>query len=104
MTLFIIILGLTCTALRVIPGLVMRNANISPLVYRTMSFLPVIIFTAMICTDVFFWDGQFNLKLLENLKLIPALISIVVAYYFKDIIKTIIAGVGSMALMYMFFM
>ncbi|RPA63674.1 AzlD domain-containing protein [Aerococcus agrisoli] len=103
MTLFIIILGLTCTALRVVPGLVMRNANISPIVYKTMSFLPVIIFTAMICTDVFFWDGQFNLNVLENIKLIPTVISIIVAYYLRDIIKTIVAGVGAMAIMYMIF-
>ena len=100
MTLFVVTLGLLCTAMRVVPALVMRNSKISPMVYKTMAYLPVIIFTAMIFTDTFFWGSHFNLNLLENIKLIPALVSLFVAYRFKDIIKTIIAGVGTIAILY----
>lgn len=103
MTTFILVLGLACTALRVIPGIVMKNSRISPIVYETMAFLPVIIFTAMIFTDVFFWESAFNLNLFSNLKIIPAIISVIVAYYYKDVIKTIIAGVGTIALLYFLF-
>ena len=100
MTLFVVTLGLLCTAMRVVPALVKRNSKISPMVYKTMAYLPVIIFTAMIFTDIFFWESHFNLNLLENIKLIPALVSLFVAYRFKDIIKTIIAGVGTIAILY----
>lgn len=103
MTLFIIILGLSCAALRIIPGLAMRNSEVSPIIYKTMNFLPVIIFTAMIFTDVFFWEGQFSVNPIFNLKMIPALISIIVAYKTEDVIKTIVAGVGSMAIIYFLF-
>lgn len=101
MTLSVVTLGLLCTAMRVVPALVMRNSKISPMVYKTMAYLPVIIFTAMIFTDIFFWESHFNL--LENIKLIPALVSLFVAYRFKDIIKTIIAGVGTIAILYIIF-
>src|SRR5699024_631914 len=98
MTLSVVTLGLLCTAMRVVPALVMRNSKISPMVYKTMPYLPVIIFT-----DIFFWESHFNLNLLENIKLIPALVSLFVAYRFKDIIKTIIAGVGTIAILYIIF-
>lgn len=103
MTIYVVTLGLLCIAVRVVPGLVMRNSKISPLVYKTMAFLPVIIFTAMIFTDIFFWENQLNINLFENIKLIPALVSLFVAYRFKDIIKTIIAGVGTIAILYFLF-
>ncbi|AMB96868.1 AzlD domain-containing protein [Aerococcus urinaeequi] len=103
MTLFVVSLGFLCIAVRVLPALVMRNSKISPMVYKTMAYLPVTIFTAMIFTDIFFWESHFNLNLFENIKLIPALVSIFVAYRFKDIIKTIIAGVGTIALLYFLF-
>ncbi|MEY8371224.1 AzlD domain-containing protein [Aerococcaceae bacterium 50-4] len=103
MTIYVVTLGLLCIAVRVVPGLVMRNSKISPLVYKTMAFLPVIIFTAMIFTDIFFWENQLNVNLFENIKLIPALVSLFVAYRFKDIIKTIIAGVGTIAILYFLF-
>lgn len=103
MTVFVVTLGLLCTAIRVIPGLVMRNSKISPMVYKTMAYLPVIIFTAMIFTDIFFWESQFNINLFENIKLIPSLVSLFVAYRYKDIIKTIIAGVGAIAILYFLF-
>ena len=37
------------------------------------------------------------------MRVVPALVSLFVAYRFKDIIKTIIAGVGTIAILYIIF-
>lgn len=99
---FILILGVASIAMRVIPGLVMRNVKLSPQVYRSMSFVPLTIFTAMVASDIFYWKSAFSLDPLLNIKIIPSILAAITAYYTKDIIKTIIVGVLSLSLLFYF--
>lgn len=97
---FIIIIGIGSIAMRVIPGLLMRNITMPTKVYQAMAFVPITIFTAMIASDIFYWDNHLQLNPLLNIKLLATLPAIMTAYYTKDIIKTIMVGIGTLTLLY----
>lgn len=84
---------------RFIPILAFRNANLPIWFQKWMGYLPISIFAALIATDVFFWEEQLDLNFLANLKLIPSIVTIIIAYKTKSMIHSILAGVLSIALL-----
>lgn len=96
----LIILAAVVTYLpRFLPILLLKNANL-PLWFRKwMGYIPISIFASLIATDIFFQEDNVQFDLTSNVKLIPSLITLFVAYKTKNMIYSILAGVISIALM-----
>lgn len=88
---------------RMLPMLLLNNREIPEKIVRWMSFIPVSIFAALIFSDIFFWENQFSINLLENLKLIPAIVVFFIAYKTKNIMWSIVFGVVGISLMVWWF-
>ncbi|PLS37092.1 AzlD domain-containing protein [Carnobacterium maltaromaticum] len=84
---------------RMLPMLLLNNREIPEKIVRWMSFIPVSIFAALIFSDIFFWENQFSINPLENLKLIPAIVVFFIAYKTKNIMWSIVFGVVGISLM-----
>ncbi|GEK89636.1 Branched-chain amino acid transport protein [Alkalibacterium putridalgicola] len=87
---------------RFFPLLLLSKKEISPSFSRWMSFIPVSIFAALVASDVFFWEGSFSLQPIQNIKLIPSVLVLFVAYKTKSLLWSMITGVLAMALLYIF--
>lgn len=96
---FILGLGLTTMLPRVIPLFALENRNLSPQLVKWMSYIPVTIFSALVFSDIFFWEEQFVLHPLENLKLIPSVIVAIISMKFDNLFIAMITGVLAIALM-----
>ncbi|AMB94634.1 AzlD domain-containing protein [Aerococcus sanguinicola] len=103
LTLLILIIGGLSVLMRVIPGVLTRKADLPLSIRLAMPYVPITLFTAMITCDIFFWEEDFSLNPLVNLKLIASLVAIIVAYMTKDLIKTVLAGVLTISLLYFIF-
>ena len=88
---------------RMLPMLLLNNREIPEKIVRWMSFIPVSIFAALIISDIFFWENQFSINPLENLKLIPAIVVFFIAYKTKNIMWSIVFGVVGISLMVWWF-
>ncbi|AOA02952.1 MULTISPECIES: AzlD domain-containing protein [Carnobacterium] len=88
---------------RMLPMLLLNNREIPEKIVRWMSFIPVSIFAALIFSDIFFWENQFSINPLENLKLIPAIVVFFIAYKTKNIMWSIVFGVVGISLMVWWF-
>lgn len=84
---------------RYIPILAFKDAQLPDWFQKWMGYLPISIFAALIATDVFFWEEGANFNLMENLKLLPLLITALIAYKTKSMISSILVGVASIALL-----
>lgn len=84
---------------RVLPLLVLSNRSIPEKVSKWMSFIPVSIFAALIFSDIFFWQSQFNVNPLVNIKLLPSILVLLVAYKTKNLLWSMIFGILAIALM-----
>ena len=99
-TLWLILGGGLVTFLpRWLPIIALKNARIPIWFQKWMSFLPVSIFSALIASDIFFWEGNVSLNILDNAKLLPSLVTAVVGYYSKNMILSVIVGIVSISLM-----
>ncbi|MER2063244.1 MAG: AzlD domain-containing protein [Alkalibacterium sp.] len=100
----ILILGMSLVTFipRFFPLLLLSKKEISPSFSRWMSFIPVSIFAALVASDIFFWDDSFSLQPLQNIKLLPSLLVLLVAYKTKSLLWSMIAGILSMTLLYLF--
>lgn len=91
--------GLVTFLPRWIPIFALKNARIPLWFQKWMSFLPVSIFSALIASDIFFWEGKVSLNALDNAKLLPSLVTALVAYYSKNMILSVIAGIAGISFM-----
>lgn len=87
---------------RFLPILLLSKKEISPSLSRWMSFIPVSIFAALVASDMFFWEDSFSLQPIENIKLIPSALVLIVAYKTKSLLWSMISGILSMTLLYIF--
>lgn len=92
-------LGLSGMIPRILPLYLLKDRDFSPELVRWMSYIPVTIFSALVFTDIFFWEDQFLLNPLENLKLIPSLIVAFVAVKIDNLFISMIVGVIAIGLM-----
>lgn len=88
---------------RLLPLLLLSNRELPEKFAKWMSFIPVSIFAALIFSDIFFWQNQFDLNPLSNLKLLPSILTFFVAYRTKNIMWSIVFGVAGIALMILLF-
>jgi branched-subunit amino acid transport protein len=91
--------GLVTFLPRWLPIVALKNARIPIWFQKWMSFLPVSIFAALIASDIFFWEGTVSLNVLENAKLLPSIVTALVAYYSKNMILSVIVGIVGISLM-----
>ncbi|MGP6139378.1 AzlD domain-containing protein [Jeotgalibaca sp. A127] len=84
---------------RFLPILAFKDAQLPTWFQKWMGYLPISIFAALIATDVFFWEDYLNLDSLSNLKLIPSVVTVIIAYKTKSMIYSILGGVLSIALL-----
>lgn len=87
---------------RFLPILLLSKKEISPSFSRWMSFIPVSIFSALVASDIFFWDDSLSVQPLENIKLIPSVLVLIVAYKTKSLLWSMIIGVTSMTVLYLY--
>lgn len=64
-----------------------------------MSFIPVSIFAALIFSDIFFWENQFNVDPIKNVKLIPTVVVFFIAYKTKNLLWSMAIGIIAISLM-----
>ncbi|MCM3511728.1 AzlD domain-containing protein [Carnobacterium inhibens] len=84
---------------RVLPMLVLSNRSVPEKISKWMSFVPVSIFAALIFSDVFFWESQFNVNPIDNIKLLPSVLVFIVAYKTKSLLWSMVLGIAAIALM-----
>ena len=84
---------------RVLPMLVLSNRSVPEKISKWMSFVPVSIFAALIFSDVFFWESQFNVNPIVNIKLLPSVLVFIVAYKTKSLLWSMVLGIAAITLM-----
>lgn len=84
---------------RVLPVLMLSNREISAPLKKWMSFIPVAIFSALVFSDIFFWNDTFNAHPFVNAKLIPSILVFYLAYKTKNLLLSMMIGVVAIALM-----
>lgn len=84
---------------RVLPILLLNDREVSADLRKWLSFIPVAIFSALVFSDIFFWNEAFNARPFENLKLLPSLIVFFVAYKTKKLFVSVIVGIIAISLM-----
>ena len=84
---------------RVLPMLVLSNRSVPEKISKWMSFVPVSIFAALIFSDVFFWESQFNVNPIVTIKLLPSVLVFIVAYKTKSLLWSMVLGIAAIALM-----
>ena len=82
---------------RVLPMMYLSTGSLPPVVRDWLSFVPVSIMAALIGTDVFFMDGHFACTP-DNLFLVAAVPSLLVAWWSKSFFGTIAFAMGAVAL------
>lgn len=97
--LFAIGLGLSGMIPRILPLFALRDKNLSPEIVKWMSYIPVTIFSALVFSDIFFWNDQFSLHPLVNLKILPSIIVAIISIKVKNLFISMIIGIVAIALM-----
>ena len=94
----IILCGLITFLTRFIPLSGIMPNELSPLIKKTLKYIPIVVLMPMIINSLSIYNGM-ELFLLENSKLYAALIAVVVAIIFKNVFATIFLGMLSFILM-----
>lgn len=98
--LLLILLAATVTYIpRFLPILALKKAELPLWFQKWMGYLPVSIFASLIASDIFFWENDLHFSLLTNVKLLPSIITVVIALKTKNMIYSIVAGVTAISLM-----
>ena len=94
----IILCGLITFITRFIPFSGIMPNQFSPLIKKTLKYIPVVVLTPMIINSLSIYNGT-ELFLYENSKFYAALIAVVVAIVLKNVFATIFLGMLSFVLM-----
>jgi branched-subunit amino acid transport protein len=70
-------------------------------IYRALHYVPPAVLSAIIFPELFLQDGMFDLSL-ENSRLLAGLAAIVIAWFSKNTLITIIAGMVVLFLLQLF--
>ncbi|MEC6748617.1 AzlD domain-containing protein [Marinilactibacillus sp. XAAS-LB27] len=102
---WVLILGMAVVTYipRFLPMLLLSKKEISPSFSRWMTYIPVSIFAALVASDIFFWEGSFNLQPTINIKLIPSVIVFLIAYKTKSLLWSMVVGIGGITCLWFLF-
>jgi len=87
---------------RYLPIIFLARRELSPAIKRWMSYIPVSIFAALVAQDAFFIEAGFELNPLVNVKIIPTILTFIVAVLTKSLLWSVITGIVSMVAMGIF--
>jgi len=76
----------------------LANREIPPIAQRALSFVPPAVMTAIVFPELLLRDGHLAANL-DNHRLIAGAIAILVAWRFKKIMPTIVAGMAALWLL-----
>ncbi|AFH66172.1 AzlD domain-containing protein [Paenibacillus caseinilyticus] len=95
-----IILGTSLVTLlpRVIPLVVLSRFELPPGVLRFLNQVPIAVMSALLAQEIFLESGRV-VPLMENIKLLAALPTFLVAMLTKSLLGTVVTGVVTMALL-----
>lgn len=88
---------------RAVPILFFANHDVSVNVKKWLQYIPSAVFSALVCSDIFFWEGELTMSLLTNKKLIPSVLVLLVALKTKSLTWSIAVGLGSLAIFFYIF-
>jgi branched-subunit amino acid transport protein len=74
-----------------------------PLVQRGLRFVPIAVLSAIIAPEILFRSGALTLSPLTNDRLIPGLVATLIAWKTKNVVWTILAGMGTFWLLKLIF-
>ena len=94
----IVLCGLITFITRFIPLSGIMPNELSPLIKKTLKYIPIVVLIPMIINSLSIYNGM-ELFLLENSKFYAALIAVMVAIIFKNVFATIFLGILSFILM-----
>ncbi|WP_208559172.1 AzlD domain-containing protein [Marinilactibacillus kalidii] len=102
---WLLILGMAVVTYipRFLPMLLLSKKEISPSFSRWMTYIPVSIFAALVASDIFFWEDGFTINPAINIKLIPSVIVFLIAYKTKNLMWSMIFGIGGITLLWFVF-
>lgn len=97
MTLWLTVLamGLVTFAIRLIPILALERFPISPRLRQALRFVPFAVLSALILPELLRPAGALDISL-GNLRLIAGVIAILVAWRTRNVLLTIVAGMGAL--------
>lgn len=78
---------------KVLPITFLNGDNLHPLFRKWLDFVPVAVMAALVGSDIFFYDGSFNLGS-SNLYLMASIPCFLIAYSTKNYFIPIIVGLG----------
>lgn len=97
----IFIIGILTFGIRLSFIMILDRWQPPPVVERALRFVPVAVLSAIIAPELSLRDGILDLSL-GNLRLLAGLVAMIVAWKTKNILWTIIAGMGALlALQYL---
>ncbi|WP_066635416.1 AzlD domain-containing protein [Desulfolucanica intricata] len=82
---------------RMLPMVLLSKMDVPPLVIRWLSYVPIAVMAALVTPDIFMIEDQLNLTT-QNYNLLASIPAFLVAAKTKSLIYTLLAGMGSMAL------
>lgn len=99
---WILIFGMAVVTMlpRILPLFILGNRDLSPEIVKWMAYIPVTIFSALVFSDIFFWEEQFSIDPILNIKLIPSLIVAFISVKIDNLFISMIAGIFAISLMF----
>ena len=96
---FITIVGMGAVTYlpRVLPLLLLSGRQLSPWIARWLSFVPATVLAALLAPGLLCQEGRLDLSL-DNLYLLAAIPTFLVAWKFKSFFGTVATGMGLVAL------
>lgn len=82
---------------RVLPMLLLSGRNLAPWISRWLSFVPATVLAALLAPGLLSPEGKLDLGL-DNIYLVAAIPTFLVAWYFKSFFGTVATGMGLVAL------
>lgn len=100
MSLWLLILGmgLITFGIRLLPILMIQRWEMPPLVWRSLRFVPPAVLSAIFVPELLMPNGNLDLSL-GNVRLLAGVLAIGVAWYTKNVILTLIVGMGALWLL-----
>lgn len=96
--LIMLIVGLLTFGIRLSFILILDRWTPPPIVERALRFVPVAVLSAIIAPELILPGGSLDISL-GNERLLAGLVATVVAWYTKNIVWTILAGMGALLLL-----
>jgi branched-subunit amino acid transport protein len=90
-------MGLVTYLPRLLPMLLLSGRNLAPWISRWLAFVPVTVLSALLAPGLVCTDGKLDLGF-DNLFLMAALPTFLVAWRFKSFFGTVATGMGVVAL------